>query len=334
VVEFQGQLIETDDLHKFESQNGLPTQDIRTCTGGCTGDAGDESSLDVQFIIAAGTGIPTDYHYSDKFDVVAWASWMQATPGIALVWSVSYGEGINGGIGGHIKTAYAQGLNAQFEKLALLGVSVFIASGDSGVYDRLPWAGWIGDFHPSFPACLPAVTAVGATQLEHDGSEDTGVSWSGGGFSPSEYFSQANATYQNTAVAAYLASGVALPDKQKWDRNGRGIPDVAAVGVDFQVVTNGFTGGVDGTSASCPSVAGIFALLNDARMGASKPPLGFVNPFIYQNMDAFNDITKGKNNGGGLKSLLAGFEATKGWDPVTGVGTPNFPKLLAAAMAI
>jgi tripeptidyl-peptidase-1 len=93
------------------------------------------------------------------------------------------------------------------------------------------------------------------------------------------------------------------------------------------------TQGVSGTSASTPSVAGIFALLNDARMSAGKSPLGFLNPFIYKNMDAFNDIKKGKNNGGGLKSILPGFEATTGWDPVTGVGTPNYPKLLAAALA-
>jgi subtilase family serine protease len=34
----------------------------------------------------------------------------------------------------------------------------------------------------------------------------------------------------------------------------------------------------DGTSAAAPSVAGIFALLNDARIQAKMPPLGFVNP--------------------------------------------------------
>ena len=136
------------------------------------------------------------------------------------------------------------------------------------------------------------------------------------------------------AVQAYFSSGVKLPEQKKWDRNGRGIPDVSAVGVDFMVVTNGMTAGVSGTSASTPSVAGMFALLNDARMSAGKRPLGFLNPFIYKNMAAFNDIKKGVNNGGGIKGLLLpGFEATTGWDPVTGVGTPNYPKLLAAALA-
>lgn len=331
-MEFQGQLILESDLTAFEAKNNLPKQGIRTCTGvKCTGTAGTESSLDVQYIIATGTGVPLDYHYDNEFDLVKWATWMQSAKDLALVWSVSYGEGINGGIGGHVKVAYAQGLNAQFEKLALLGHTIVIASGDSGVYNRIPFE--LVKFHPSFPAVLPSVTAVGATQLESDGTEDTAVAWSGGGFSPKEYFPRTNATFQEKAVEAYLSSGVKLPASWQWDRNGRGIPDVSAVGVDFAVYTNGFAGGVSGTSASCPTVAGIVALLNDARMAAGKPPLGHLNPFLYQNPSAFNDIKKGKNNGGGLKSFLPGFEATTGWDPVTGLGTPKYPELLKAALA-
>lgn len=59
---------------------------------------------------------------------------------------------------------------------------------------------------------------------------------------------------------------------------------------------------------------------------------GFLNPFIYANPGAFRDITKGYNNGGGLPFLKKGFYATAGWDPVTGVGTPLYPLLKAAAL--
>ena len=328
VVEFQGQTIHAPDLTKFENKYNLPTQGIRTCTGGCTGFAGTESSLDVQYIIATGTGIPTDYHYNNAFDLVKWATWMQSEKDLALVWSVSYGEGINGGVGGVVKVSYAQGLNAQFEKIALLGHSILIASGDSGVYNRKTFEKI--KFHPSFPAVLPAVTAVGATKLDSDGSENSAVDWSGGGFSPSTYFSQKDATFQNKAVQAYLSSGVHLPPSFQWDKNGRAIPDLAAVGVNYQVYIQGVKQMVSGTSASTPCVAGIIALLNDARLQAGKPPLGHINPFIYQNPSAFNDIVHGKNNNGGL---LPGFEATKGWDPVTGLGTPKYPELLKAALA-
>lgn len=211
---------------------------------------------------------------------------------------------------------------------------MFVASGDSGVYNRLPFEH--SKFHPSYPACLPAVTAVGATQLESDGSETTGVSFSGGGFTPANYFVRTlNSTWQNDAVTAYLNNpDVKLPPADLWDKTGRGLPDVSAVGVDFQVVADAEFQGVSGTSASTPVVAGIFALINNKLVDAGKPPLGFVNPFIYKNPAGFRDILKGYNDGGGISIFKKGFYAAKGWDPVTGLGTPNFEALAAAAMAM
>jgi tripeptidyl-peptidase-1 len=81
-----------------------------------------------------------------------------------------------------------------------------------------------------------------------------------------------------------------------------------------------------GTSCSTPTVAGIISLLNDQRKGMGKPPLGFINPFLYQNARAFNDITTGNNPG----CSTDGFYAAEGWDPVTGLGSPDFRKLAAA----
>jgi tripeptidyl-peptidase-1 len=42
---------------------------------------------------------------------------------------------------------------------------------------------------------------------------------------------------------------------------------------------------------------------------------------------AFNDITSGNNPGCNTN----GFSASKGWDPVTGMGSPNFAALRTAA---
>lgn len=57
---------------------------------------------------------------------------------------------------------------------------------------------------------------------------------------------------------------------------------------------------IGGTSASSPSFAGFVALLNDARIKAKKPSLGFLNPLIYSvGVPAFNDITIGHNSGCG-----------------------------------
>jgi tripeptidyl-peptidase-1 len=77
-------------------------------------------------------------------------------------------------------------------------------------------------------------------------------------------------------------------------------------------------------------VASIIALINNARLDAGKGPVGFINPVIYANPQAFNDITSGSNSGCGTN----GFNATKGWDPVTGLGTPDYEKLLKVFMEL
>jgi tripeptidyl-peptidase-1 len=74
-------------------------------------------------------------------------------------------------------------------------------------------------------------------------------------------------------------------------------PDVSLQGWNFLIEANGFVGDVSGTSASSPSVAAIIALVNDQLLAAGKPALGFLNPFIYTNPSAFNDITIGHNSG-------------------------------------
>jgi len=68
----------------------------------------------------------------------------------------------------------------------------------------------------------------------------------------------------------------------------------------------------------------IFALLNGLRVTKQKPPLGFLNPLIYQNAARFQDVTSGCNTNG---YKYGGFTAVKGWDPATGVGTPSYEAL-------
>ena len=59
-------------------------------------------------------------------------------------------------------------------------------------------------------------------------------------------------------------------------------------------------------------MAGIIALLNDYELSQGKPPLGFLNPWLYENGLGLNDIKIGTNPGCNSK----GFSATEGWDPV------------------
>ena len=53
-------------------------------------------------------------------------------------------------------------------------------------------------------------------------------------------------------------------------------------------------------------------MLNDARINAGKPALGFLNPWLYEmGYAGLNDITMGNNPGCGTE----GFNSTIGWDP-------------------
>ncbi|KAH8993092.1 hypothetical protein EDB86DRAFT_3045606 [Lactarius hatsudake] len=62
------------------------------------------------------------------------------------------------------------------------------------------------------------------------------------------------------------------------------------------------------------------------RGRATVTPLGFLNPWLYGvGLPGINDIISGSNPGCGTD----GFSAAVGWDPVTGLGTPDFLNLLA-----
>lgn len=98
---------------------------------------------------------------------------------------------------------------------------------------------------------------------------------------------------------------------------------------------------IGGTSGASPVVAAIIALLNDARLRAGKTSLGFLNPWLYSSgYKSLNDITSGRAGGCDGSSAGTGYipwaswNATAGWDPATGLGTPNFAKLKAAVLAL
>ena len=137
----------------------------------------------------------------------------------------------------------------------------------------------------------------------------------------------ARPSYQSTAVATYLTA-LGTTNSGKFNTSGRAFPDVSAQGQNVQIVQDKVTESVAGTSCSSPIFASVVSLLNDRLIAAGKAPLGFLNPFLYSaaGAAALNDVTTGDNPGCGTN----GFPAKAGWDPVTGLGTPNFAKLLTA----
>ena len=84
-----------------------------------------------------------------------------------------------------------------------------------------------------------------------------------------------------------------------FDTSARATPDVSLLAEGYQLIAGGKVMTVGGTSAAAPAFAALVSLLNDARAAGGKPPMGFLNPFLYSEAaiaaNAFTDITVGSN---------------------------------------
>lgn len=248
---------------------------------------------------------------------------------------------------------YARTFDTLLIKMGLRGITVLVASGDDGVaglrpeFSKLPVNETCLKAGPQWPSSSPYITSVGATMTLNtaDFSKDFfrtteevvcsgdvgGQVTSGGGFS-NQY---AIPKYQKAAVARYLQTRRVPSEPGYFNRTGRAYPDISALGANFHTYIHGYVTGVSGTSASTPVIGAMVTLWNDARLNAGKRPLGFINPLLYfmaeVNPSAFNDIVIGNNGArkGGSLVCEHSFGAAGGWDAATGVGTPNFPVILA-----
>ncbi|KAH9064565.1 subtilisin-like protein [Lactarius vividus] len=285
---------------------------------------GSESSIDVQYTSAMAYPTPIIFYSiggTAEFSVSG-----EPLPGDAVLESLEYvlkktdiPQTISISYGTYernVPREYARALCILFAQLGARGVSVLLPSGDEGVGKNCKGESGNDQFVPEFPASCPYLTAVGGTT---DYDPEVAAPLSGGGFS--DHFPRP--AYQDVAVSAFLErqsthySGLYNPE-------GRGIPDIAAQALAFVVFVGDEDFVVDGTSCSTPTVAGIISLLNDYLITNGRPPLGFLNIRLYDDGFAgLNDIISGSNPGCGTD----GFSAVPGWDPVTGLGTPDFEKL-------
>lgn len=200
--------------------------------------------------------------------------------------------------------ALSGGLSSSFvprrEVILVASDPLVLSAGGTTLHAQHPSGAWLGE------------TAWGLP----DGDPGTGFQASGGGFS--HLFRRPS--YQNGI------RGIGAM---------RGVPDVAAdgdpnPGSGVPVVTSGHGGYTisehGGTSASAPIWAGIIALADQY----AKRHLGFLNPAIYRIArgpryhQAFHDITAGARNTAKFQhGTISGYPAAPGWDPVTGLGSPN-----------
>jgi len=296
-----------------------------TLIGDATVGHGTESMLDIETITGISGNVESEFwgfsgRSPDNSENEPFLSWLQGMSNtddetIPKIFSTSYGEDENSW-----SFEAASRLNVEFQKAGARGISLLYAAGDEGANCKG------GVFVPEGPGSSPYVTSVGGTKpasgFPAPGSESA-VGLSSGGFS--NYWEMPE--WQQDAVAMYLTQD-GLPDqsKRQYNTSGRAYPDISAQASQYIVIDHGVPiPGVAGTSCATPAASGLFSLLNDLRLQSGQSSLGFLNPMIYENAAAFNDITTGS----GKSCMLAsdGWPAKEGWDAVTGVGTPDYAKL-------
>ena len=194
-------------------------------------------------------------------------------------------------------------IETELMKIGLRGTTVTAASGDGASHFAFgPFQQGIGTAlnaiicksmqMPVYPTSSPFVLSVGGLEWSSDDmygptcSSAAPCGWDsgGGGFG----WTVGAAPYQNTTVPAYIAKANALAPKTMavdgtYDKSQRAYPDVATLAqFGIPLCDYGGCSGSGGTSASAPTMAGMLSLINDARLNAQQPSLGFINTKLYQ----------------------------------------------------
>ena len=278
-----------------------------------------------------------------------------------------------------------------YKAAAAKGDTVLASSGDNGTTGisnllgtktyAFPTVGW--------PASSPYLTAVGGTQLQQ------GWTWAPTSDTPfipnpsnplksipnPTYFAftsvgSSEAIWNESWLPAASGGGPSvLYPRPAWQTapnfsgNHRLVPDLswnAAVNGGVLVYITAFPNAqragwhvYGGTSAGSPQMAGVVALVNNARAAALKRPIGFLSPHLYNLPgSAFSDIVPhtygtaasgssvyptGAMSGNGLWAYqadgtvapngIAGNPVVAGYDMTTGLGRPIVSPFVAALAA-
>ncbi|MFZ0387763.1 MAG: S53 family peptidase [Solirubrobacteraceae bacterium] len=206
------------------------------------------------------------------------------------------------------------------------GISMFVASGDSGAYDCQ--RSDLSDHRLTVdsPAASAYAVAVGGTRLnmspsgtyESESGWDDPLSASGGG-----------GGYTTVDARPSWQSGPGVnPSVDK-----RGVPDVSAdadPGTGWATYNAGNLSEAGGTSAATPFWAASMLLIQQYANRHHAGRIGFADPILYalaqggQPYPPFHDVTTGSNRYYG---------AHAGWDPATGLGSPNVDNLARDVVA-
>jgi kumamolisin len=276
-------------------------------------DFSDELAIDTQIAGAFAPGARLKLYFAENskcgwLDALVTALADEAAaPSIV---SMSYGQAER-----HFSTAEIACFEEVFIAAALVGMTVIVASGDSGAYDP---AG--RQLEVNYPASSRFVLACGGTELlDNDGRIASERVWNaapkiatGGGFSTRSELPEWQRGPLRAALERYR--------KEYAAGQGRGTPDlVAMASPGFTIVRGGAQTARGGTSAVAPFLAALVARINQRLEGA---PAGFFTPLLYERGSEhrlFREIRQGD---------LPPFHPNGGWDPSVGLGAPKGSELL------
>ena len=372
-VEYQGNLgfIQTD-LNLLQKYNNETECNVsKNHIVGSNEPYDTESELDVQLMGQTAENVDL-WYWVDPLWLYSFATKFSNTKTVPDVISMSWGwserqQCTIAQCTNQTSEQYIKRVNTEYMKIGLRGVTITVSSGDAGAPGRTNEDCGSEDpdpniqkVNPVFPGSSPYVTSVGGTFIVEDNStrnwdtylcknfgcatghseEPTNYNYThwttGGGFAV--FGSENLPSWQYDAVNKYLNSSVPLPSD--FNRNGRGYPDVSAIGHNCPIIQNNSLIGVDGTSCSSPVFAAIVSLLNDHQVSKGKSKLGYINPLLYKmygdDPSIFNDIVAGNNYCTEYSCCDKrkddgsdyGYLSAEGWDPVTGLGTPNVGKMI------
>jgi kumamolisin len=309
------------DLARYFKSLGIAKPPVVTAVavaGGANtpgGDADGEVMLDIEVIGALAPAASIAVYFAPNTDQGFYEAISQAAHDPArhsTVMSISWGGPEEGW------TAAARAaMESALEDAATLGVTVTVASGDSGSDDGVSG----GAPHVDFPASSPYALACGGTKLISSGGIITSeVVWNE--TSSGEGASGGGVSVQFSLPVWQQAAGVPSASN---GQPGRGVPDVAGNAdpqTGYRVLVDAQPQVIGGTSAVAPLWAALIARCNQ---GLGRP-LGDAHAALYRlGARAFNDITSG-NNGA--------YQARVGWDACTGLGSPRGEALLTALAAL
>ncbi len=317
IIELGGGYIDSD-LETFFQQAGLPIPKVSAVSvNGNTnrpigaGAADVEVTLDIEIAGTVAPGIPVAAYFAPNTDRGfhdAITTAIHDDINKPTVLSISWGSAE--------ATWTAQAMTQMeqaFADATAIGITVTVASGDSGSSDGID----DGLAHVDFPASAPHALGCGGTRLSARGTTWQGdVVWNSDGRSTGGGVSAQFPlpTYQDAAHVPVSANPGGKP--------GRGVPDVAGdadPATGYTIFVDGQTQVVGGTSAVAPLWAGLTAVCNQAL----GHPLGFLNPHLYPLLGTspFHQVTSGSNGA---------YHAGPGWNPCCGLGTPDGTHLLTA----